>query len=350
MGNKERYSLSMEEISVFCSQIAMMLDSGLGLYDGLAALSKTHKDRKNSSVYESLSRNFTEKGSLYEALKAEGSWPRYLVEMTGIGERTGNMDKIMSGMASYYNREARIRSAVVSAVTYPVVLGTMMLLILLIMIIKVLPVFRRVLASLGVTVNAAGNSMMNMGACIAWVVLAVMGIVMFAVLVCCIMMKTKARNRVVNVLMKLFVPVRRVSRQLSASRVASVLSMMISSGFPLDEAMQMVPAVLDDEASVQQVNAMRSRIADGSALEDVLADSGLYDDLYGCMISMGCVVGCADSVLAKVAADYEVQVEENISDLVSIIEPTLVAVLCVVIGAVLLSVMMPMIGIISSII
>ena len=350
MEKKDRCSLSMEEISVFCSQIAMMLDSGLGLYDGLMALAKTQRNKKNSSLYKELYSIFAEKGSLYEALKADGSWPRYLVEMTGIGERTRNREKIMRGMDAYYKCEASIRSAVVGAVTYTIVLGVMMLFILLVIIMKVLPVFRRVLASLDVTVNVAGNSMMNIGVCIAWVIMAVMGIVILAVLTCYIMMKTKARNRVMNVLMKIFVPARRVRRQLSASRVASVLSMMISSGFPLDEAMQMVPAVLDDESTVEQVNVMRSSIADGVAIDEALASSGMYDDLYGSMISMGFAAGCADDVLAKVAVDYELQVEDNISDLVSVIEPTLVAVLCVVIGAVLLSVMMPMIGIISSII
>jgi len=350
MENKEKYSLSMEELSGFCSQIAMMMNSGLGLYEGLEALARTHRNSKNAAVYESVFNKFAERGSLYDALKAEGSWPHYLTEMTGIGERTGHLDRIMEGMASYYSREARIRSAVVSAVTYPIVLGAMMLLILLIMIVKVLPVFRRVLASLGVTVNDAGNSLMNMGVGIAWVVLAVMGVAMLAVIICCLLMKTRARNRVISALMKLFVPVRRINSKLSASRVASVLSMMISGGFPLDEAMEMVPAVLDDDMSAAQVNEMRSRIAEGMSFEDALAGSGMYDELFGCMIRMGCSVGCADSVLAKVASEYETRVEDSVSDLVSIIEPTLVAVLCVVIGAVLLSVMMPMAGIISSII
>ncbi len=350
MNTNKKQNMTMEELSGFCSQIAMMLNSGLGLYEGLEALARTHSTGKSADVYANVFRIFEEKGSLCEALREDGNWPGYMVEMTGIGERTGHLEKIMDSMAVYYSREARIRSAIVSAVTYPIVLGVMMLLILLVMIVKVLPVFKRVLASLGVAITDSGNALMSVGVSIAWVVLAIMGVIILLAIVCCLLLKTKARSKVIALLSKVFAPIGKVSRQLSASRVASVLSMMLSGGYPIDEALEMVPSVVNDEASVEQVNKIRERIVNGASFEDAIAESGMYDELYSCMIRMGCSVGCADAVMAKIASEYETRVEDNVANLVSIIEPTLVAVLSVVIGAVLLSVMMPMAGIISSII
>lgn len=342
--------LPLEELSGFCSQIAMMMNSGLGLYEGLDALKRTHSTSKYAAVYAKVFDNFERTGSLHDALKDDPCWPVYLTEMAGIGERTGNMERVMEGLAGYYSREARIRKAIVSAVTYPIVLGIMMLLILLVMIIKVLPVFRKVLANLGVAISDSGNMMMNMGVGIAWTVLAVMLVVIVFAVVCCLLMKTKARSFIVKALGKVFVPFARVSRQLSASRVASVISMMLSSGYPLDEALDMVPSVLNDEQTAAQVNKVRESVAAGATFENALAESGMYDEIHNCMIRMGYSVGCADSVMAKIASEYEMRVEDGVANLVSIIEPTLVAVLSIVIGAVLLSVMMPMAGIISSII
>lgn len=344
-----RRGVSPEELSNFCAQIAMMLNSGMTLFEGMEALAQTHCSSGAAEMYAQLSRSLTLSGSLYEALKQDARWPSYLVEMTGIGERTGRLEEVMNGLSSYYSRESRIRRAIVSAVTYPIVLGVMMLLILLVMIIKVLPVFQRVLGNMGVELTASGSGMMNFGVRIGWILLVAVGLAVLAVLVCCLLLKTKLRGRVLNLLRSLFPPVRKVGFRLASSRVASVLSMMLSSGFPLDGALEMVPLVLEDAVAREQIGQVRSRVAQGASFADALTETRLFDELYNCMIRMGCTVGCADAVMAKVAQEYETQVEDGIDHLVSIIEPTLVAVLSVVIGAVLLSVMLPMAGIISSI-
>ena len=90
-------------------------------------------------------------------------------------------------------------------------------------------------------------------------------------------------------------------------------------------------------------------VDDEESFSDALTSSRLFDEIHRQMLRMGIAAGREDQVMAKIAETYEQQAEEGISDLVSIIEPTMVAALSIVIGAVLLSVMMPMAGIISSI-
>ena len=117
----------------------------------------------------------------------------------------------------------------------------------------------------------------------------------------------------------------------------------------LDEALEMIPAVLDDSVARERVSEMREKVAGGKSFADAVVESGLFDEFYSGLIRTSAAVGNVDGMMEKVAAEYENRVEEGIAGLVSIIEPTLVAVLSVVIGAVLLSVMLPMAGIISSI-
>ena len=349
MKERNRVQLSAEEIASFCEQIAMMLNSGLALYDGMEALVQTHQKSAHAALYERLNQQMLGTGSLYEALKKCDCWPSYLVEMTGIGERTGRLEEVMSGLAAYYSREGRIRRAIISAVTYPLVLGIMMVLILLVMIVKVLPVFRRVLGNLGVEMTASGNVMMRMGVNIGWIMLVVVCAAVIAVLVCCLLVKTGHKDRMLQTLRHAFPPIRKISMRIASARVASVLSMMLSGGFPLDEALEMTPMVLDDAVAREQVKKVREQVAEDKAFSDALSETTLFDEVYNAMIRMGIVAGCVDSVMAKIAREYENRAEDSIADLVSIIEPSLVAVLAVVIGAVLLSVMLPMAGIISSI-
>lgn len=341
-------SITSEELSSFCSQVALILSAGLPLYDGMETLAETTKGTEYADLYETASKKVNETGSLYEALKADDRWPSYLVEMTGIGEQTGQLENVMNGLAIYYGREERIRSSVVSAVTYPLVLGVMLVLIIMIMLWKVLPVFQRVLNSMGVEMTGTGSAMMKLGSTIGWVVLALVGIVVVVVVVCAILMKTSMRDKVLNFLRSIFPPIRRISMKLSSSRVASVLSMMLSSGFPTGEALRIMPSILSDKEAAEKVRGISKDLESGMSFADAIEKSQLFDGLHNRMIRMGVAAGREDQVMSTIAEIYEEQVESGISQLVAIIEPTLIALLSIVIGAILLSVMLPMAGILSS--
>ncbi|MBQ8080597.1 MAG: type II secretion system F family protein [Clostridia bacterium] len=348
MSKKATKALSAAELSSFCGQVALILEAGLPLYDGMETLAGTEAGSENADAYAAASKGVTETGSLYEALKEDDRWPAYLVEMVQIGERSGQLERVMRGLEDYYAREDRIRSSVVSAVTYPMVLGAMLVVIVLILLWRVLPVFRRVLNSMGVGMTESGSLLMRLGEVVGWIVLALVALVVIGVLVGLALLKTKRRDSVIAFIQKVFPPYRKLNRKLSAARVASVLSMMLSGGFPTGEALEMTAKVLTDREAADKMEAIRASLEEGKTFADAVSETGLFDELHERMIHMGSATGREDQVLGKLAVLYEEQVEEDISRLVSIIEPTLVALLSVVIGAVLLAVMLPMAGILSS--
>ena len=348
MKEQKNKQLSAAELSNFCGQVALILEAGLPLYDGMETLVKADSTSANAAAYEAASRGVTETGSLYEALKRDGVWPEYLVEMIGIGERSGQLEKVMRGLETYYAREDRIRTSVSSAVTYPLVLGAMLVVIVLILLWRVLPVFRRVLGSMGVGLNESGSTMMRIGAAVGWIVLVLVALAVIAVLVGIVLVKSGKGDQLLAFLRRTFPAIGQLSRKLSASRVASVLSMMLSGGFPTDEALEMTAAVLTDREAAQKVANIRESLANGEGFADAVSREDLFDDLHESMLRMGSATGREDQVLAKLSELYEEQAEDQIVRLISVIEPTLVAVLAVVIGAVLLSVVLPMAGILTS--
>ena len=321
---KKQSGLSPAELSSFCGQIALILEAGLPLYDGMETLAEGEKGT-NAELYQAASRGVTETGSLYDALREDGRWPAYLVEMVGIGERSGHLEQVMHGLEAFYAREERIRSSVVSAITYPLVLGIMLVLIVFILLWKVMPVFRRVMDSMGVGLTETGAEMMRLGSAVGWIVMVLVALLVLAVVVFAVL-----------------------NRKLSAARVSGILSMMLSSGFPVEDALDMTGKVLTDKEAADKVNAIRGSLDEGKTFADAVSDTGLFDELHSSMIRMGAATGHEDQVLGKLSGLYEEQVEEEISRLISIIEPSLVALLAVVIGAVLLSVLLPMAGILSS--
>ena len=348
MSKKNQNGLSSAELSNFCGQVALILEAGLPLYDGMETLAGADKGSENADIYESASKGVTETGSLYDALRDDDRWPKYLVEMVGIGERSGQLDRVMRGLEDYYAREDRIRSSIVGAVTYPMVLGIMLIVIVLILLWKVLPVFRRVLASMGVGMTESGSMMMQLGVSVGWIILALVALVVILVIVGVILLRTKHRDKVMTLVQKIFPSINKLNNQMSASRVASVLSMMLSGGFPMDEALDMTSNVLTDREAAAKVEQIRKSLDDGSTFAEAVTNAQLFNDLHNRMVTMGSATGREDQVLSKLADLYEEQVEDGITRLVAIIEPTLVAMLSIVIGAVLLSVMLPMAGILSS--
>lgn len=348
MSKQDKQKISPAELSTFCGQVALILEAGLPLYDGMEILAGADKGSENAEMFQAVSDGVTASGSLYEALKADKRWPNYLVEMVGVGERSGQLEKIMRGLETYYAREDRIRSSVVSAVTYPIVLGVLLVVIVLILLWRVLPVFRRVLSSMGVGLNETGNTLMRLGSVVGWVIMAFVAILLISVIVILLLLRTKHREKTMAFIQKLFPAITNVRTKLTASRVSGVLSMMLSSGFPTDEALEMTENVIGDDDAAMKVGKIRSGLQDGKSLSDAIIDAELFNELHGRMIKMGTATGREDQVLEKLSNLYEEQVEDDISRLVSIIEPTLVALLAIVIGAVLLAVILPMAGILSS--
>ena len=149
MASKD-HGLTPIELSSFCSEIALMLGAGMPLYAGMEALEKTYEDDAHAALYRGVSETLTQTGSLRDALESAHAFPTYLVEMCGVGERTGHLEDVMQGLSVYYERESRIRQAVRSAVTYPLVLAVMM-------IIAVLAVFDIPYAAYN-----AGGSLINL--------------------------------------------------------------------------------------------------------------------------------------------------------------------------------------------
>ena len=348
-GKKNKRIMSSEELSSFCDQIALMLSSGMTLRDGIEMLAEDEmKENTKVHPYTNLYKVVDETGSLYVAMKEnESDWPSYMIEMVDIGEQTGRLEDIMISLSTYYQREGRIRSAAVSAITYPLVLGVMLVVIIGILLWRVLPIFSRVLESLGVDASGSGNLLMRIGSIAGWAVLILIALVVVVAIIIAILLKTKARNKTLKFLKNLFPPVRKLTEKLSASRVAGILGLMLSSGFPMENALQMAPAALADQESIDKVNFIREEMKKDETFSDALSKSGLFADFHNRMLKVGAASGHEPQVMDKIAEIYEEQVEDGLDHLISIVEPTLVALLSIVIGAILLSVMLPMAGVLS---
>ena len=339
---KENSVLAPAEVSEVCLQTAFILESGMSLEEGVAALADETEKDDLQAVYKALCSVLNETGSLSLAMRRSTVFPAYAVEMADVGEKTGRLEAVLRGLADYYEREARMREAITDATVYPVALGAMLVIIVLVMLLKVLPVFRQVLSSMGIGTTDAGGAMLTLGAYLGWIVMGLVGITVMAALGCAAALHTRARERVLKLLRRIFPQLRHIEAQRSASRAALTLSRMLSSGFGPEEAVATTANVLENDAAAVHIQDMRKALEEGKAFADALECSKLFKARQIRMIRAGAQAGRGAQVLEKLAADYEEAAEDEIARIVSVIEPTLIALLSVVVGGILLSVMLPM--------
>jgi type IV pilus assembly protein PilC len=179
-------------------------------------------------------------------------------------------------------------------------------------------------------------------------VLVLVGVLIFAALTIALLLRTGKSQAIQAWLDRALPPVRRLNDCLSAGRFAAILSMMLRSGYPLEEALPLIEDAMQNRRARSKIATCRARMAEGATPPVSIEASGLFDPLHNKMVHIAFLAGQADGAMEKLSDLYQERMDTSISRLVAMIEPTLVILLSVIIGAILLSVMLPMISIISS--
>lgn len=348
IGKKRKY-LPAGETALFCTQVSLVLRAGIPLHDGIETLYESAEGVNAQKVFKEISKTVGKTGSLYEALKKVDIFPPYMVNMIHIGEEVGKLDDVLISLSEYYEREDKIRKSVRGAIFYPFILVIMMAVVVAVLITRVIPVFEQIYQNLGTEMNAAGKAIMNLGTNAGKLVLVLVVIFLLMTLFAMILLRTnQGADKLRNLIGKLPV-LNGLNQKIASGRFASVLSMMLSSGFELEKSLEMAPDIVADKMTQRKIEECGNLLKEGISFPDALTKINIFSPLYNRMIYVGFKAGQLDSVMERLTRLYEEEVDETITKLVSFIEPTLVAVLSIVIGGILISVMLPLTSIMSSI-
>lgn len=350
MKNREfgKHMLPADEIASFCGQISLILQAGIPLYDGMETLVESCEDKKAKEAFKKLADDVVATGMLYDAVKNAGFFPAYMVNMIHIGEESGKLDEVLRSLSIYYEREARIRKSIKSAITYPILLVIMMAAVIALLVTNVLPIFEKVFKNMGTDISKMGQSIMKAGIVVGNVAFVITGIVLVIIIAVYVATLFGFGEKMKRISFKLPL-LRGLSRKISSGRFASVLSMMISSGYSLEKALELAPGIVTDTAAKEKIEKCGTLLKDGKSFPEALEEIKMFDGMQNRMISVGFKAGQLDSVMDKMTKIYEEEVDDSIERLLSFIEPTLVAILSIIIGGILVSVMLPLTSIMSSI-
>ena len=360
-------TLPAQELSFFCTEMGMMLQSGMTIYDGIAsrALEEQRdtrtpgkKSRRPRTLFGLLYQQIQKGTSVSEAMAYTGVFPPDFVGMVRIGEESGSLEEVMSALAAHYRRSGEVSAEIRTALTYPVLTLCMMAVILGILTREVFPVFARIYESLGSGLSDAAATSIALGSVCADAV-AVLAVLLLAAGAGVWLLRRVAWGEKIIASVSSRMPFfRKISRQLSSARAADSLAMMLQAGYDVQQSLLKISQSLPDSGTAAGLERCRKLLAGEKdrrtvsqevSLSDALAESGLWNAAECRMIQSGVQLGSLDTVLKYIAENGMDQAELDVAKAVSLIEPVMIAVTAVLIGSILLSVILPLSGIMAAI-
>ena len=341
--------LSNEELITFCGQMALILKSGISSLEGIYIMEDGDVQTEGREILKEIREELEMCGMLYPAMKKTGVFPEYALHMTEIGEQTGRLDETMEALAAYYQREEEILDEVKSAVTYPVAMLGMLLVIVAVLFIKVMPVFEQVYMQLGQEMTGVARQLLNIG---DWmrqsaIVLVVLAVVILIIVFFVIFYK-KARIEFISKIQTIGF-MKKIAWKRARTRFASGMAMALKSGLDMDESLSLSEKLTDYEPLKMKIQQCQEQMKLGETFPKVLKETRIFDGMQERLMIIGYETGAVDEVMEQAADLYQKQLQDQIQKMIAVLEPTLVGILCVIVGIILLSVMLPLVGIMAGI-
>lgn len=346
----KKRNLSYNELSGFCRALAATLHAGVSMGDSLALLAE---DEPSAELRELLSRmgGEVDQGiTLSAAMKHTGEFPVYMIGLLDVGERTGKLEEALNALARYYEEREQMDWRLRSALLYPAILLLLMLVVIVVLLTRVLPVFDRVYASLGRQLTGVAGGLLKLG---QWLNVAMPVLLVVLALAVIAVILFSASMSVRETVMRIWRQKRGdkgLLRKQADARFAQALALGLSSGLPLNESVELAASLLEDmPAAATRCSDCLMRLERGDNLVDALRESAALPVQFCRLLAMGLRGGSGDSTMAEIARRLSEEADRLLESRVSRVEPALVLVASLLVGAILLSVMLPLMNILSAI-
>ena len=340
---------SGRELSAFCLQISILLKAAVPLDEGLYLMAEDAQTEEEKKLLHTMGEDVELGDPFFESLERTGAFPPYVVRMAKLGQQSGTLDQMMESLADYYEKEYYMMKNIRNAITYPVMMVGMLLIVLFVLFTRVMPVFEQVYAQLGVQMSPFSQAASRLGGMLSGAALVVFVLLAVAVLIAAI---AAGAGKELTIAHKLMERLKRNSKTALAAagrRFTAVLALTIRSGMELDKGMELARELVDNGTVAEKIDICSEKLQLGEGYYEAMKESGLFSSFHIQLIKVGVRSGKMDEVLQEISDDYEQQADASIDAMVARLEPTLVAVLAVAVGLILLSVMLPLAGILAGV-
>ncbi len=342
--------VGLKDLAVMTRQLSTMISSGLTLLRALAILAEQTQNRKLADVLGKVVHDIEVGSSLSDAMaKYPIEFPPLMINMVRAGEIGGFLDSALDSIAMNFEKEAKLRSTIKSAMAYPVMVLCLSGVAVVLMLLFIVPVFKTMFEGLGSDLPLPTQMLVTISESMVWVL--PLGVVV-GVVFSFWWRKNKNSDAVLRLIdpIKLRMPVfGALTKKIAVARFTRNLSNMIGAGVPILQALSIVGETSGNWVISQAARRVAESVRQGKSIAGPLADEPVFPPMVVQMIAVGEDSGSLEVMLSKVSDFYDSEVQATTEALTSLIEPLLIAFLGVVVGGMIVALYLPIFSIATAV-
>lgn len=349
---RKRGRVSVQQVTDFTAQFAVLIDAGLPVVRSLKVLAKQQKAGGFKTVLEDVAESVEQGSTLSDAFAMHPkAFDRLYTNMIKAGEAGGILDTILQRLADFMEKAARLKKKVIGAMIYPIIVMSVAVMILTGIMIFVVPAFEKMFKEQGFALPvptavlvAVSRAIVNPFIGGVAIVVLVVGALAFGA-----WSRTPTGTKVVDT-MKLKLPIfGNIIQKAVTARFTRTLGTLVQAGVPILEALNICKNAIGNVVLGAAIEKVAASIKEGETIAGPLSETGMFDDLVVNMIDVGEETGELDKMLIKVADTFDVYVDIAVESLVSILEPVLIVFMGGAIGFIVIALFLPLVGLIENI-
>lgn len=338
------FGIGLKDLAIFSRQFATMVNAGLSLVRTLTILEQQSSNKRLRGIIADVRADVEAGRPLSDAMgRHPKAFSSLYVNMVKAGETGGVLDEVLNRVATFLEKEQALLAKIKAAMVYPILLTTASLGGLFFMTMVILPQFENMFKELGGSGELPLPTQLIMAFSVAlrsywYVIFAVTAVAVYALRR---YLQTPAgRARYDRFRLKMPV-VGELNRKIVIARFTRTLSTLIASGVPIMQSLEVVSKAIDNTVIGNAIDAVRASIREGQTIAIPLQFSGVFPPMVVQMAKVGEETGALDKMLEKVADFYDVEIEAMVASLTSLLEPILIIFMGVIVGAMVISLYMP---------
>lgn len=331
------------DIAVMTRQFGTLLKAGISMIESLQALCEQQENEKLRSIMTNIKIKVNEGSSLADALgEHKKVFPELYVNMVRVGEATGTLDLIFLRLAEFMESHLKLRSKLISAMIYPVLLFFVGFLIVNIMMLFVIPRVTEMFEEMGTELPILTKILIGVSNIFGktWFIiipLLILGFFWFK------KWKKSERGTFFWDTMMLKLPVfGNLIRTVALSRFARTLSTLLQSGVPILTAMEIVKTIVNNKILANAIEEAKINIREGQSIAEPLKKSSEFPPMVTHMIAIGEKTAQLEDMLKNVADAYDTQVDSRITALTAILEPVMIVAMGLMVAFLVFAILLPM--------
>jgi type IV pilus assembly protein PilC len=336
-------AVKLEDFVLFCRQFATLIRSGIQIDQALSILEDQTSAKKLKAALGDVSDQVRSGHALSKSMGEHPRiFPEMFINMVASGEAGGNLDDVLERMADHYEKEHKTLQKVKSAMTYPIIVMIIAVIVVIFLLVKIVPTFADMFKEQGAELPWITRFVMGSSHAVAsywWLFLA--GVFGLVFLYRVIMANERGRYWIDGIKFRL--PIFGIIlKKAAVARLARTMSSLFVSAVPVLQILDVTEKVVGNAVLAKVLRESKTSLQQGKLLSDPFSKSALFPKMVVQMLVVGEETGQVDKMLAKIADFYEADVDQSVDRLKAVVEPLMLLIVSTLVGIIVAAIMTPM--------